>query len=313
MAVVLSTYIAATQALLGTGSAGNLYPTNSLIAYINIARNQIASEGQCVRALPAVNGPITVINLQSAGSGYTACDVIISAPDAPPASGPFVQGLQATAVAALSAGQVASVTLINPGAGYFAPGVAFSGNGTGAAAIALVSGISQTEPGQEVYPFSALTALVASSTTGISEVLMVNSVSILWGVFRYTLMRLSFSKYQARARTYTNAGYTYLPACFAQFGQGDAGSLYTYPVPNSNYPMEVDCCCLPITLMADTDVEAIPYPWTDCVPFLAAYYALTGSQRFADADRMWKEYEKFMKRARQMSNPRSVSNWYGRS
>jgi len=64
--------------------------------------------------------------------------------------------------------------------------------------------------------------------------------------------------------------------------------------------------CLPITLVSDGTAEAIPYPWTDAVPYFAAYLALLSAQspaRTADADRMMQRYELFMGRARQFSNP----------
>ena len=310
---VLSQYVATTQALLGTGAAGNLYPQATLTTYINTARNQIAAEGQCVRVLPPTSGPITAITLSSGGSGYGSPTVIIAGPDSPPGQGAFISGLQASATATVSGTSITAITLLSTGQGYFSPGVSFSGAGTGAVAIAVVSGISQTSVNQEVYPFSMFNALVANSSTGVSSVYMVNGVSVIWGVARYTLERMSFSKYQAKRRSYGNNQFTDVPATWCQFGQGAGGSLYLYPVPNSSYQLELDCCCLPITLNSDADVESLPYPWTDCVPYLAAYFALQGSQRFSDADRMWKEFEKFMKRARFMSNPRAVSNWYGRS
>lgn len=309
--MALSAYLTATQNLLGTGGLGNLYSTTALTQYINTARNQIAAEGQCIRALPPISGAISTISVTSGGSGWGNVTVLVSAPDFPPGFLPFPNGVQATATATTAAGGITAVTVTNGGAGYFSPVVSFSGVGQGAVAIAAVSGINATLTNLEVYPFSGVNPIVAVSGSGISSIYMVNSVSLIWGTFRYTLMRLSFSKYQAMARTYT-AGYTYIPAVFSQFGQGVNGSLYVYPIPNTAYQMEWDCCCLPAALATDSDPEAIPYPWTDAVPFLAAYYALSGSQRFKDADRMWGEFEKYVKRARQMSNPRGVVNWYGR-
>ncbi len=310
--MALATYLTAVQNLLGTGGAGNLYPNATLTTYINTARSQIAAEGQCVRALPPISGPITIVTIQMGGSGYGSPTVILSAPDSPSGQGAFPSGQQASATATVSGTSITAVTLSSTGQGYFTPIVTFSGAGTGAVAIAVVSGIAQTVINQEVYPFATFNPLVATSGSGISSVYMVNGVSMVWATFRYTLERVSFSKYQARVRNYTT-GYTYIPGIWSQFGQGANGSLYVYPIPNAAYQMELDCLCLPINLATDTDPEALPYPWSDAVPFLAAYYAYQGSQRNADADRMWNEFQKFMKRARQMSNPRSVSNWYGRA
>ena len=261
-----------------------------------------------------INGPISSITVITSGTGYTSAPIVtVSAPDSLSGIAGNPAGLQATASAALAGTGVSSITIQNAGAGYFQPTVTItSGAGSGATAVATVSGINITVLQQEVYTFASRNSMVATSGSGIQSILMVNSVAIVYGTFRYLAMAPSFSKYQAHVRNYT-AGYLDVPSVFAQFGQGASGSIYMYPLPNAAYQMEWDACCLVNSLVVDTDVEALPYPWTDAVPFLAAYYAFSGTQRFTDADRMWQEYEKFMKRARQMSNPRRTPNWYGRS
>jgi hypothetical protein len=40
--------------------------------------------------------------------------------------------------------------------------------------------------------------------------------------------------------------------------------------------------------------EAIPYPWTDSVPYFAAYWALMNTQREADAQLMVQRWIQFM-------------------
>lgn len=96
-----------------------------------------------------------------------------------------------------------------------------------------------------------------------------------------------------------------LPTVYSIFGQGESGSLYVDPIPDNAYVLQLDCVCVPMTLTgnAGTDVEAIPYPWTDAVPYYAAYMALLSSQRTADADHMFQMYQQFVQRARQISNP----------
>ena len=92
------------------------------------------------------------------------------------------------------------------------------------------------------------------------------------------------------------------PTVYSQFGQGSAGTLYVDPVPDQNYTLNLDAVCLPIALVDDTTAEAIPYPYTDAVPYYAAYLALTSAQRTADAQAMWQQYQTFASRARSMSN-----------
>lgn len=107
-----------------------------------------------------------------------------------------------------------------------------------------------------------------------------------------------------------------LPAVWSQYGQGETGSIFIDPVPDDVYTIICDTVCVPIPLVDDTTTEAIPYPWTDAVPFFAAYYALLSAQapaRQADADRMMQRYEDFKTRARRMSNPTILPGLYEQS
>jgi len=96
------------------------------------------------------------------------------------------------------------------------------------------------------------------------------------------------------------------PQVWSQYGQGETGSIFIDPIPDNSYTLPIDTVCVPIDLVDDSTVEAIPYPWTDAVCFLAAYYALLSAQsaaRQADADRMMTRYQEFKNRARKYSNP----------
>lgn len=101
------------------------------------------------------------------------------------------------------------------------------------------------------------------------------------------------------------------PTVWSQYAQGVLGSFYLDPIPDMQYTLQLDCVCYPISLVDDTTAEAIPYLWTDAVPFFAAYYTLLGSQsqaRGADANRMFNYYTEFLGRARKFSTP-SVNQW----
>lgn len=111
------------------------------------------------------------------------------------------------------------------------------------------------------------------------------------------------------------------PTEWAQYGQGSAGtgtitgagsgtvnsgSFYIDPLPDLPYTLNCDCTCYPIALALDTDVEAIPYLWTDAVPYFAAYMALMSAQtsvRLEQAQRLFQLYEQFVSRARNGANP----------
>ena len=92
------------------------------------------------------------------------------------------------------------------------------------------------------------------------------------------------------------------PNVYSQYGQGSTGTLYVDPLPDNNYTLNLDAVCSPIALVDNTTVEVIPYPYTDAVPYYAAYLALTSAQRTADAQGMWQQYQTFASRARSMSN-----------
>ena len=78
--------------LNATGSNQNLYTDTELNRYINQARRQVALEGQCIRVLTPIAGPISSIAVGSAGSDYSAATVVIAAPDMPDGGPRFPNG-----------------------------------------------------------------------------------------------------------------------------------------------------------------------------------------------------------------------------
>ena len=174
-------------------------------------------------------------------------------------------------------------------------------------------GSLQTVIGQRVYNFSAINTGVPS-VTGIAGAIHVRGILYNLGGGQSTVTRQAwewFSFYYLNNPVPQNGP----PKNWAQFGQGSAGtgtgsgasgSIYLDPPPDQVYTLSLDCVCFPQNLAADGDVEALPYLWTDSVPFFAAWYALLSSQtgaRTADADKMFEKYKMFLERARQSANP----------
>ena len=98
------------------------------------------------------------------------------------------------------------------------------------------------------------------------------------------------------------------PSVWSQYGQGaassvESGSFYLGPPPDNAYTLYCDCSCFPINLVNNTTVEAIPYLWTDAVPFFAAYYAFMNLMQDDKAERMYSYYTRFVQRARRSANP----------
>jgi hypothetical protein len=155
------------------------------------------------------------------------------------------------------------------------------------------------------YSFSSITGL-PSGVAGVYNIRQINSVVGAgtanmhprpWAYFQYFFLG---QPVPATGR----------PTVWAQIGQGVAGTVYLYPIPDAPYVLNLDCTLEPIALVLDTDPEAIPYPWTDAVPYMAAYYALLSSQRGQDAMAMLQLYEQFIQRARKTSTPSTLSSLY---
>ena len=304
----LFAYMQQTQRLLREQTQGMLDPSD-LIAYINLARREIALRTQSVRVLPATSGSIVGVSITAAGTGYTSASATISAPDYPSGLVPYPAGLQATAGAVtIASGSITSIPVAVAGSGYFQPSVTITGNGTGATAVPVLSPILQTVYNQEVYPF---TTADLTPFPGVGSIFAVHSISIIYAGYRYSIPQYAFSAYQSQIRNYPRQ-YTFVPSVCSQFGQGANGSLYMYPLPGAAYQMEWDCYCLPIDLALDTDIEAIPSPWTDLIPYFAAHLAYLELQNTNTAAFYLQRYEDLCHRYSAYARPGRGVNPYGR-
>ena len=182
-----------------------------------------------------------------------------------------------------------------------------------------VIGTVSTVIGQAVYPFSSVNIGVAA-TTGIQGIINIQTMQYVVASGQAWMRPRNWPWFQLYHLN-NPVPVQGPPQVWSQYGQGSSGqgsitgigtgtmasgSFYIDPPPDQIYKLNCDCTCYPIALAADTDVEAIPYLWTDAVPFFAAYYALLSSQtsaRQADANRMFEAYKEFLERGRQFSNP----------
>lgn len=186
-----------------------------------------------------------------------------------------------------------------------------------------VHGTISTVIGQESYNFSAINIGVPA-TTGIQGVINMQSLHYATGNGQLWLTPRPwpwFSLYNRNDTIQTPGP----PKEWAQYGQGAApgasgtdqasasgGSFFVSPIPDDIYTLNCNTICYPTPLVLDTDPEALPFMWTDAVPFFAAYFALMSAQtnaRMADAANMYKgHYNEFMDRARKQSNA-GVNRW----
>ena len=180
-------------------------------------------------------------------------------------------------------------------------------------------GTIPTVVNQQVYNFSGIDTGV-SGTNGIEGVINVRSIrySIASGTRWIPPRNWEWFEFYVLNNPVPQAG---PPTIWSQYGQGSApgatgsvsGGSFYINVPDIVYTLNCDCVCYPIPLVDDTTKEALPYLWTDAVPFFAAYYAYLSAQtgaRQADAERMYNHYETFLERARKSANP-AVNRWQG--
>jgi hypothetical protein len=177
-----------------------------------------------------------------------------------------------------------------------------------------VLGTLTANTGQTAYNFSSIN-IGSSSVTGIQGVIHVRSMLYAVGTGHQWVTPRPWPYFQLFQMNQPVL-FPGAPLVWSQYAQGAAppgfggsasgGSFYIDPAPDKPYSLILDCVCYPITLVDDTTPEAIPYLWTDAVPFFAAYYSLLSSSsgaRRADAEAYFGYYQQFVQRARAAANP----------
>lgn len=92
---------------------------------------------------------------------------------------------------------------------------------------------------------------------------------------------------------------------------GPLGSIYLNKLPDQNYTLSVDCSGAVAALTSsDSPPEVISYPYTDAVPYFAAYMALLNSQRNADAQQMLQRWAQFSSWAVKQLTPPVLPDYY---
>ena len=277
--------------------------------YTNRARREVALATHCIRRLTPISGAITSARIVTPGTGYTNPTLVITPPDFPSGGGKYPGGAQAIGVARQLAGQIVDAEIEFGGSGYFQPELTIvDPTGTGAVVVPVLSLMNLQLQSQEVYPFSGIDL---SPFPGVASIFMVQSVSLIFSNYRYSLPQYSFSDYQAWIRQYPFQ-YQYVPAVCSQFGQGSDGSIYTYPIASQTYQMEWDCFCLPQDLRTNESVCPIPDPWSDLVPYFGAHLAFMEIQNRNASRELFELYLNMIARFNAAVRPGRRVNPYGR-
>lgn len=172
-----------------------------------------------------------------------------------------------------------------------------------------------TVAAQRNYNFES----IAFSTAGVAGALNVRSIRYAVGSGFKTVYPRPWEWFDLYANNnpVPDSG---APEIWAQYAQGAGGivtaggnvldviangSFFLDPVPDIVYSLTLDCACYPDLLALNTDPEAIPYEFTDAVPFGAAWMALLSSQtaaRMQDAERYLSYFKMYVQRARDAAN-----------
>lgn len=118
---------------------------------------------------------------------------------------------------------------------------------------------------------------------------------------RYPLGRKAYSALSP----FISTSYPTYPTWYGLYGPT---TLFVAPPPANAYPCEIDFVGYSPDLVNDTDMDYMPYPYTDPVPFLACAFAKETLQRFDEAKVFAATYEERMLRFRAGSRRMSVSN-----
>lgn len=294
---MLTKYLTRTQSLISDPS-NQFWSQVQLIAFINEARGQVAAEGQCVKVLPPSTNGIASIAVTGAGAYTSTPTVVITGP-----------GTGAAATATLTGTGVTSIAVTAAGTGYDnTTTITFTGGGMTVAATATPTiNCLNTVNAQEVYTFAAANTY-ARLTSGVDSILFIESVAVSWGALKPVLDQWNWNDLQAKVRAYPITSGQ--PAIWSQFGQGESGSIYLRPVPTGALPMDWNCVCTPIDLVTDATAEAIPYPFSDAVPYYSAWLAFMNARRPQEAQNMFGMYETIMRRSRAQSESTFIPSYY---
>lgn len=216
-------------------------------------------------------------------------------------------------------GCVPKVDVTAGGTGYVTtPTVTFTGGGgTGAAATAVltsgvVTAVYMTDWGQDYTSAPTVgfsSGAAAATATVLTEVMDINSISVLWNSLRYTFSYLPFLGFQTYCRS--NPTMQTAPGVWSNIPETKTVFLSPIPDQSNTYLMEWDLVVLPDDLVSASDIDTqVPAPYSDAVQWWAAHKALLKLQVFAQAEYMASKYEKRVKQINSTKQGVRVTNPY---
>jgi hypothetical protein len=106
----------------------------------------------------------------------------------------------------------------------------------------------------------------------------VTGIVIIWGNARTRLAERLYAEASSIYQPTTT--YASVPVVFAKM---TPTQLYIAPKPNQAYDAEWDTAVISPDLESGTDVDPLPFPWTEPVPYYAAHLARLQLQQYDEA------------------------------
>jgi hypothetical protein len=150
---------------------------------------------------------------------------------------------------------------------------------------------------QESY---ALTSLPNGANT-----IDILNLSVLWGSSRIVLNYMPFTEFNAKMRAWQS--FSSRPAVWTRYGQG---TVYIGPIPDQIYVAEWDTVCVPPDLANLIDVETVVFPYSEGIPYYAAYKAKYKEQSYQEAQMFHDEYKQKVATAIRSAMTRRIPTVY---
>ena len=112
------------------------------------------------------------------------------------------------------------------------------------------------------------------------------SIVLIYNNLRLVLDQKPYTMLTAFVRPLTS--YTSYPVAWAKYNETTA---IFGPAPNQAYSTIWDVCVYSAALVNTTDTDAMPYPYTECIPYWAAHLACLAQRQFAEADYFGAKFE----------------------
>ena len=118
------------------------------------------------------------------------------------------------------------------------------------------------------------------------------TINLYWGNSRVPMYYMAWSNFNAQLRFWQN--YTGRPVGFSMYGPK---RIFIGPKPDQAYLIELDTVVLKPPLTDASPNETLPSPFTEAVPFYAAYIAKYQEQSYGEAEIFKQEYQKHVMQA----------------